>query len=147
MKITEAKPKQTSSRLKELTAELQQLEAKLRLGGGPDKIEKQHKQGKLTARERIELLLDKNSYSQEIGLLVAYDQYQDSKQQTANSRTRLVRRRRRESLRLLAVSKAGKSLLLPTMRRLKPVPGGRRRSRKFYARRKLRCAAACRSFI
>ena len=86
MKITDPKPKQTSSRLKELIAELQQLEAKLRLGGGPEKIEKQHKQGKLTARERIELLLDKNSYSQEIGLLVAYDQYQDGKQQTANSK-------------------------------------------------------------
>ncbi|HEX3281610.1 MAG TPA: acyl-CoA carboxylase subunit beta [Pyrinomonadaceae bacterium] len=86
MKITDAKPRQKNSRLKELTAELQQLEAKLRLGGGPDKIEKQHKQGKLTARERIDLLLDKNTYSQEIGLLVAYDQYQDGKQQTANSK-------------------------------------------------------------
>src|SRR5512132_2056471 len=86
MKITDSKPKQQSSRLKELTAELQQLEAKLRLGGGPDKIEKQHKQGKLTARERIDLLLDKNTYSQEIGLLVAYDQYGNGKQQTADSK-------------------------------------------------------------
>lgn len=65
----------TTSRLRELTEELHQLEARLRLGGGPEKIEKQHKQGKLTARERIDLLLDKNSYRQEIGLLVAYDQY------------------------------------------------------------------------
>ena len=64
-----------NKRLRELTSELHELEAKLRLGGGLDKIEKQHAQGKLTARERIELLLDKNSYSQEIGLLVAYDQY------------------------------------------------------------------------
>src|SRR5215211_7594113 len=65
-----------SSRLRELTDQLDQLEAKLRLGGGPDKIDRQHQQGKLTARERMELLLDKNSYSQEIGLLVAYDQYE-----------------------------------------------------------------------
>jgi len=65
------------SRLRELTAELQQLEQKLRLGGGPDKIDKQHKQGKLTARERIDLLLDKDTYAQEIGLLVAYDQYKE----------------------------------------------------------------------
>ena len=64
------------SRLRELTAELRELEGKLRLGGGPDKIERQHKQGKLTARERIELLLDQDSYSQEMGLLVAYDQYE-----------------------------------------------------------------------
>jgi 3-methylcrotonyl-CoA carboxylase beta subunit len=64
-----------STRLRELTEQLLQLEAKLRRGGGPDKIDRQHQQGKLTARERIELLLDKDSYSQEIGLLVAFDQY------------------------------------------------------------------------
>ena len=63
------------SRLRRLTAELRELEEKLRQGGGPDKIERQHAQGKLTARERIELLLDENSYSQEVGLLVAYDEY------------------------------------------------------------------------
>jgi len=63
------------SRLRELTGKLLQLETRLRSGGGPDKIDRQHQQGKLTARERIELLLDKDSYSQEIGLLVAYDQY------------------------------------------------------------------------
>jgi acetyl-CoA/propionyl-CoA carboxylase carboxyl transferase subunit len=32
------------------------------LGGGPEAIDKQHKRGKLTARERIELLLDKGSF-------------------------------------------------------------------------------------
>jgi acetyl-CoA carboxylase carboxyltransferase component len=75
MKKTDAAPRQTSSRLRELTDQLQQLEARLRLGGGPDKIDRQHQQGKLTARERIEKLLDKDAYVQEIGLLVAYDQY------------------------------------------------------------------------
>jgi 3-methylcrotonyl-CoA carboxylase beta subunit len=77
MKISDVPPatRQSSQRLRELTAELQELEARLRLGGGPDKIERQHSQGKLTARERLDLLLDKDSYAQEIGLLVAYDQY------------------------------------------------------------------------
>lgn len=77
MKKSDVPPatKQPSKRLRELTAELRELEARLRLGGGPDKIERQHSQGKLTARERIDLLLDKDSYTQEIGLLVAYDQY------------------------------------------------------------------------
>jgi len=65
-----------AGRLGELTAELHALEEKLRAGGGDDKTERQHKQGKLTARERIELLLDKGSFQQEIGLLVAYDQYE-----------------------------------------------------------------------
>ncbi len=64
------------TRLRELTAELRELEAKLRAGGGPDKVEKQHQQGKLTARERVRLLLDPGQHAQEIGLLVAYDQYE-----------------------------------------------------------------------
>src|SRR5215210_7731194 len=64
-----------STRLRELSDQLLQLETRLRSGGGPDKVDRQHQQGKLTARERIDLLLDKDSYSQEIGLLVAYDQY------------------------------------------------------------------------
>jgi len=63
------------SRLRSLTDDYLRLEHKLKLGGGPEKIEKIHKQGKLTARERIDLLLDKDTYSQEIGLLVAYDEY------------------------------------------------------------------------
>jgi propionyl-CoA carboxylase beta chain len=40
-------------------------------GGGDDKIEAQHKKGKLTARERIELLLDRDSF-QELGMLVSH---------------------------------------------------------------------------
>ncbi len=77
MKKLEARPasKPSGKRLRNLVAELQELEAKLRQGGGPEKTERQHKQGKLTARERIGLLFDKAEYSQEIGLLVAYDQY------------------------------------------------------------------------
>ncbi|MDI1241354.1 MAG: carboxyl transferase domain-containing protein, partial [bacterium] len=65
----------SKSRLSILTEEYLQLEKKLLLGGGPEKVEKIHKQGKLTARERIGSLLDENTYSQEIGLLVAYDEY------------------------------------------------------------------------
>src|SRR5437867_2336104 len=63
------------TRLRKLTDELHELEAGLRLGGGLEKIEKQHQANKLTVRERIDLLLDKDSFRQEIGLLVAYDQY------------------------------------------------------------------------
>jgi 3-methylcrotonyl-CoA carboxylase beta subunit len=64
-----------TSRLRALSDETRELEARLRLGGGPDKIERQHSQGKLTARERIDALRDPGSRSIEIGLLVAYDQY------------------------------------------------------------------------
>ncbi len=58
-----------------LVDQLKQLEIRLHAGGGPAKIEKQHKAGKLTARERIEKLLDPGSRFVEIGLLIAYDKY------------------------------------------------------------------------
>jgi acetyl-CoA carboxylase carboxyltransferase component len=62
-------------RLQILTDEYRVLAARLRLGGGPDKVERQHAAGKLTARERVELLTDSGAPWLEIGLLVAYDQY------------------------------------------------------------------------
>lgn len=43
----------------------------LHAGGGAERIDKQHQQGKLTARERISLLLDENSF-QEIGAFVEH---------------------------------------------------------------------------
>src|SRR4030065_954303 len=41
---------------------LRETKVQSRLGGGADRIEAQHKRGKLTARERIDLLLDKGSF-------------------------------------------------------------------------------------
>jgi 3-methylcrotonyl-CoA carboxylase beta subunit len=64
------------SRLRELSAELRILEERLRQGGGPDKIERQHAQGKLTARERVHGLCDRGTRFLELGLLVAYDRYE-----------------------------------------------------------------------
>ena len=64
-----------TSRLRTLSDETRELEARLRLGGGPEKIKRQHSQGKLTARERIAAVCDPGSRSVEIGLLVAYDEY------------------------------------------------------------------------
>ena len=45
-------------------AELRQLQDEAKLGGGPRRIEAQHKKGKLTARERIDLLLDPGSFNE-----------------------------------------------------------------------------------
>jgi acetyl-CoA carboxylase carboxyltransferase component len=42
--------------------QLRELKSQSRLGGGMERIEAQHKRGRLTARERIELLLDKGSF-------------------------------------------------------------------------------------
>ncbi len=58
-----------------LLGELETLEERLRQGGGAEKIAKQHKQGKLTARERVRRLLDLGSPVLELGLLLAHDQY------------------------------------------------------------------------
>ncbi|MDP7346032.1 MAG: carboxyl transferase domain-containing protein, partial [Anaerolineales bacterium] len=46
------------SRLEQLRA----LKAKARMGGGEQRIRRQHERGKLTARERLDLLLDKGSF-------------------------------------------------------------------------------------
>ena len=64
-----------TGRLTRLTGELTELEERLREGGGPERIERQHQQGKLTARERIALLLDPGTRFLEVGLLVAHDRY------------------------------------------------------------------------
>ncbi len=50
---------------------LKQLNEEAELGGGVKRIEAQHNKGKLTARERIELLLDEGSF-EEIGKLVTH---------------------------------------------------------------------------
>jgi 3-methylcrotonyl-CoA carboxylase beta subunit len=63
-------------RAERLTQELRELEQRLRQGGGSKRIEKQHADGKLTARERIALLIDPRTRFQEVGLLVAHDRYE-----------------------------------------------------------------------
>ena len=50
--------------MKDILDRLEQRRAQARLGGGQARIEAQHKRGKLTARERIELLLDKGSFEE-----------------------------------------------------------------------------------
>src|SRR6202166_4291146 len=50
--------------MKEIIDKLYKRGEEARLGGGKARIEAQHKRGKLTARERIELLLDKGSFEE-----------------------------------------------------------------------------------
>lgn len=63
--------------LKLLISDMKKRLGKVMQGGGAKKIEKQHKQGKLTARERIETLLDKGKPSIEIGAFAAEGMYQE----------------------------------------------------------------------
>ena len=50
--------------MKDILDRLEKRREEARLGGGEKRIEAQHKRGKLTARERIELLLDKGSFEE-----------------------------------------------------------------------------------
>jgi propionyl-CoA carboxylase beta chain len=52
-------------------AELERKNAEAEQGGGPRRVEAQHKKGKLTARERVQLLLDEDSF-EEIGKFVMH---------------------------------------------------------------------------
>lgn len=51
---------------------LREMREKALQGGGPERVEQQHAKGKLTARERLALLLDKGSF-QEIGALATHE--------------------------------------------------------------------------
>jgi acetyl-CoA carboxylase carboxyltransferase component len=60
-----------------LISEVEQRLNKIRLGGGKAKIDKQHEQGKLTARERIDFLKDKDEPFYELGAFVGDGMYED----------------------------------------------------------------------
>ncbi|WP_374440965.1 acyl-CoA carboxylase subunit beta [Epilithonimonas sp.] len=51
--------------------------SKIKLGGGEKALQKQRDQGKLTARERLEYLFDKNSETLEIGAFAGYEMYEN----------------------------------------------------------------------
>src|SRR4051812_25424587 len=62
---------------KQIVYQLRTKEKKTKLGGGEKKIDEQHQKGKLTARERIAYLTDKNSEFLEIGLFTGEGMYKD----------------------------------------------------------------------
>ena len=60
-----------------LIADLNKKLAQMKLGGGKIKLEKIRSEGKMTARERIDYLLDQDSKSIEIGALAGYEMYEN----------------------------------------------------------------------
>lgn len=62
---------------KQLCTQLKHREKITKLGGGEKKIESQHKKGKLTARERIDYLIDKDSEFLEVGLFAGDGMYKE----------------------------------------------------------------------
>jgi 3-methylcrotonyl-CoA carboxylase beta subunit len=61
----------------ELVAAVRNEEEKIRLGGGQKAIESQHNKKRLTARERINLLIDRDTEFFELGLYAAYEMYEE----------------------------------------------------------------------
>ena len=67
----ETKSKRKHKTLDNRIGELREKRARIQLGGGQDRVDKQHAAGKLSARERIDKLVDRNSF-QEIGLFAQH---------------------------------------------------------------------------
>ena len=62
----------------QLIAQVNYKLAAISEGGGKSRIAKQHEAGKMTARERIAYLLDKDSQQFEMGAFAAYGMYSDN---------------------------------------------------------------------
>jgi 3-methylcrotonyl-CoA carboxylase beta subunit len=65
----------TAPDLRDLVAQFQKTEAQIRLGGGDKAIQRQHEKGRLTARERIDRLVDDAAAFMELGLWAAHGMY------------------------------------------------------------------------
>ncbi len=63
--------------LKDLAATFREEEAEVTVGGGRAAIDRQHAKGRLTARERIELLIDAGTAFSELGLWAAWGMYEE----------------------------------------------------------------------
>ena len=68
---------QNEDNMKLLVSEMKQKRNIIEMGGGKESIKKQHEKGKLTARERIENIFDKESNYIELGVFAAHDLYQN----------------------------------------------------------------------
>ncbi|MDP1747360.1 MAG: acyl-CoA carboxylase subunit beta [Bacteroidota bacterium] len=64
-------------KMKLLISAMEKKLEKIYLGGGKTRIDKLHEQGKMTARERIEYLIDKDSKTIEIGAFTGEDMYKE----------------------------------------------------------------------
>src|SRR3954466_13997498 len=84
LNVIESKVDPTSARFEknmramaELVSSMRNEEEEIALGGGDKAIESQHKKGRLTARERINLLVDPGTEFSELGPPAAYKMYEE----------------------------------------------------------------------
>jgi 3-methylcrotonyl-CoA carboxylase beta subunit len=74
---TMARYEKNMRRMAELVAAIRTEEEQIRQGGGEKAIESQHAKKRLTARERIDLLVDRDTPFFELGLYAAYEMYEE----------------------------------------------------------------------
>ncbi|MFH5832424.1 acyl-CoA carboxylase subunit beta [Halalkalibaculum sp. DA384] len=75
--MSSSKETSASHSLRSLLEEIRHTASEIKQGGGRKRIDKQHKKGKLTARERIDQLLDPDSGFNELGLWAGYQMYEE----------------------------------------------------------------------
>jgi 3-methylcrotonyl-CoA carboxylase beta subunit len=76
MPDTHLEPAQNEDAMRLAWSGIRRQLAKIYEGGGKKKIEKEHAEGKMTARERIEYLLDKNKPCLEVGAFAGFEMYE-----------------------------------------------------------------------
>jgi len=74
---TSARFEKNMRSMAELVSAVRNEEEHIRQGGGEKAIESQHKKGRLTARERIELLIDSKTEFFELSIYAAYEMYEE----------------------------------------------------------------------
>lgn len=75
--VNEAGFQERAAHYEALVEKMEERAAQIRKGGGEQRIEREHERGKLTARERIEYLLDESSRFRELGLFAGYEMYEE----------------------------------------------------------------------
>jgi 3-methylcrotonyl-CoA carboxylase beta subunit len=77
--INEKSPEfeKNSQRMVELLTAIKNEEEKIRQGGGPKAIESQHKKNRLTARERVNALIDPGTHFFELGIYAGHEMYEE----------------------------------------------------------------------
>jgi len=63
--------------MQSLLRELEEQQAEIKLGGGEKRIERQHSKGRMTARERIEALIDPDTWFTELSIFAAWEMYEE----------------------------------------------------------------------
>ncbi len=74
---TQGNGNQDVTPLNEIIKEINETEAEIKKGGGEKRIKKHHNKGKLTARERIDQLIDEDTRFYELGLWAGYEMYEE----------------------------------------------------------------------